>query len=92
MSEPGRFTAANGARDTGFATFSNMDVARAPGVVRSRRRRRWIVGGALGLAITAVTVTVARLQPAVPALDRASVWVDTVRRGPAPVSIPRRSS
>jgi HlyD family secretion protein len=82
MSEPGRFTAANGARDTGFATFSNMDVARAPGVVRSRRRRRWIGGGALGLAITAVTVTVARLQPAVPALDRASVWVDTVRRGP----------
>jgi HlyD family secretion protein len=83
MKESGRFTAANGARDdAGFATFSTMDVARAPGVIRSRRRRRWIVGGVLVLAIAAVAWTVARLPPAIPALDRASVWVDTVRRGP----------
>jgi HlyD family secretion protein len=82
MKEPGRFTVANGTGDTGFATFSNMDVARAPGVVRGRRRRRWIVAGVIVLVAAAVTLTIARLQPAVPTLDRASVWIDTVRRGP----------
>lgn len=34
------------------------------------------------VAISAVTVVLARLKPAAPTVDRATVWTDTVKRGP----------
>ncbi len=57
-----------------------MDIAR-PEIARARRRRRLLYSaGALGVLI-AITLGLARLKPAAPAVDRAQVWLDTVKRG-----------
>ena len=57
-----------------------MDIQR-PDLARKRRRRRllWAVGAAVGIAL--LTLGVSRLEPAAPAVDRASVWIDEVERG-----------
>jgi len=61
-----------------------MDVAR-PDRARKRRIRR-IIYVVLALAIIPViTLALARLKPAAPTVERATVWLDTVKRG----SIPR---
>ena len=69
---------------TGFtpAGKGGMDVARGPEHGRKRRRRRWLLAGGALLALAAATVGLARLHPAVPTVERANVWIDTVRRGP----------
>ena len=56
-----------------------MDIARQPNT-RHRARNAAIGGAALLILLT--TLGLARLRPAAPPLDRASVVVDTVRRGP----------
>lgn len=56
-----------------------MDIPRkAPN--RRLRRALYALIGAGG--ITLITVGVSRLKPAAPSVDRATVWVDTVKRGP----------
>ncbi len=58
-----------------------MDVPR-PFAAKSRRRRQ-IIYAAVGVALFAsVTMGVSKLKPAVPAVDRSGLWIDTVRRGP----------
>ena len=58
-----------------------VDIARSPDVLRKKKLRR-AVYGALGLvAIVLITVGVSRLKPAAPTVERATVWVDTVKRG-----------
>jgi len=59
-----------------------VDIARSPGVKRKKKIRRIIYGGVALLAIVLITVGVSRLRPAAPSVDRATVWVDTVKRGP----------
>ncbi|MFZ0963849.1 MAG: HlyD family efflux transporter periplasmic adaptor subunit [Terriglobia bacterium] len=58
-----------------------MDIPRE-NAIRKRRIRRavYIVIGLL--AIGSVTLAVSRLKPAPPSVDKATVWVDTVKRGP----------
>src|ERR1051325_4072687 len=58
-----------------------MDVPISPAVRKQRRTRRWmkIGGGALFLAL--VTIGLSRLQPAVPHVDKASLYFGTVQRG-----------
>jgi HlyD family secretion protein len=58
-----------------------MDVPRA-GVAKKKRQKRiiYIAAGVLGLI--AVTFLLSRLKPAVPSIDRSTVWIDTVKRGP----------
>jgi len=58
-----------------------MDIARPESVKKSRTRRRCLYAGAglLGAALT--TAGLSRLEPALPAVDRAQVWIDTVRQG-----------
>jgi HlyD family secretion protein len=66
----------------GFApSLSSMDVPRL-GVAAKKRKRRIIIiaGGVLGLLVT--TIGISRLKPAVPSVDRSTVWIDTVKRGP----------
>ena len=59
-----------------------MDIARPATVVRQRKRRR-IVYAALGVGVVAlVTMGLSRLKPAAPGVDRSTVWIDTVKRGP----------
>jgi len=58
-----------------------MDIRRED-LIRQRRRRRiiYIVVGLL--AIGSVTYGVSRLKPAAPSVDAATLWPDTVKRGP----------
>lgn len=58
-----------------------MDIAR-PSAARERRRRR-IIYIAVGVAVLAlVTMGLSRLKPAAPSVERSTVWVDSVKRGP----------
>jgi HlyD family secretion protein len=58
-----------------------VDIARPASVKRQKKIRR-IIYGSIGLvAIVLITVAVSRLKPAAPAVDGATVWRDTVKRG-----------
>ncbi|MEO6871639.1 MAG: efflux RND transporter periplasmic adaptor subunit [Chthoniobacterales bacterium] len=63
------------------AATSTMDVPR-PHIAKKKRQRRLLIGGASILALILVTVVISRLKPAAPSVDRSSVWIDTVKRGP----------
>jgi HlyD family secretion protein len=58
-----------------------MDIAR-PDIRQKKIRRQWIVGGLGILVLGAAGLFVSRLKPAAPSVDRATVWTDTVKRGP----------
>jgi HlyD family secretion protein len=58
-----------------------VDIARPPSVIRKKKIRRAIYGAVALLAIIVITVGVSQLKPAAPSVDRATVWVDTVKRG-----------
>lgn len=57
-----------------------MDIAR-PDLKHARRRRQIITVGAGTALIVALGIGVARLGPALPVVDKASMLVDTVKRG-----------
>jgi len=59
---------------------SSMDVAR-PDLASKKRKRRIIVISAAALGVVLATVVLSRLKPAVPSVDRSTVWIDTVKRG-----------
>jgi HlyD family secretion protein len=48
---------------------------------RRRNRRILIAIGGIA-AVILITIGLSRLEPAAPGVDRATVWVDTVKRGP----------
>jgi HlyD family secretion protein len=59
-----------------------MDKPRGQEVVQQRRRRR-IIYAIIGVgAIAGITMGLSRLKPAAPSVERSTVWVDTVKRGP----------
>ncbi len=59
-----------------------VDIAR-PATVAKRKKIRRVVFATVGLvAIILVTFGVSKLKPAAPGVERAAVWVDTVKRGP----------
>src|SRR5438874_1868199 len=58
-----------------------MDVPRA-GVAAKKRKRRVIIIAASALGLILITIGISRLKPAVPSVDRSTVWIDTVKRGP----------
>ena len=58
-----------------------MDIAR-PSNLRQKRIRRAVYGGASLMVVLLITVGVSRLKPAAPGVERATVWIDTVKRGP----------
>ena len=57
-----------------------MDIAR-PEYKQQKRRRQILWGGVGLLLLVALTVGVARLKPAAPTVERATIWTDTVKRG-----------
>jgi HlyD family secretion protein len=60
-------------------TYSPVDIPRAP----VNKTRRVVITVAAGvLALLGVTVGLRRLRPAAPTVDRGTVWMDTVQRGP----------
>lgn len=58
-----------------------MDIQRPASVAQQKKRNRLLVGAAAVLAVAGVSVVLARLKPAAPTVERATVWVDTVKRG-----------
>jgi len=58
-----------------------MDIAR-PSNLRQKRIRRAVYGGASLMVVLLITLGVSRLKPAAPGVERATVWIDTVKRGP----------
>jgi HlyD family secretion protein len=58
-----------------------MDIARSPDVIRKKKIRRALYAGAALVVIVLITVGVSRLKPAAPTVEKATVWIDTVKRG-----------
>lgn len=48
---------------------------------KPRSKKKYIYGGLAAVVIAGITVGLARLEPAAPSVDRAAIWVDTVKRG-----------
>src|ERR687895_280796 len=61
-----------------------MDIPRQDKNKKKRNRRlRQIIFAAVGIiAIALITYGVSRLKPAAPSVERSTVWIDTVKRGP----------
>ncbi|HEY3853295.1 MAG TPA: HlyD family efflux transporter periplasmic adaptor subunit [Verrucomicrobiae bacterium] len=57
-----------------------MDIAR-PDISIKKRRKRIVTGAVVVIALTAVTVVLARLKPAVPSIEKATISWDVVKRG-----------
>ena len=58
-----------------------MDIQRPASVARQKKMRRIMFAAVGVLVIGVVSVVLARLKPAAPTVERATVWVDTVKRG-----------
>ena len=58
-----------------------MDIPRI-GYRQKKWRRNVLLLLLAAALVTGVSIFVARLEPALPAVDRSSVWIDTVSRGP----------
>ncbi len=55
-----------------------MDIPKKP----KNRRKPWFLAGLGVLVLIGVTVGLSRLRAAAPSVERGSVWLDTVKRGP----------
>ena len=58
-----------------------MDIAR-PDIARKKRLRQSLYAVFAAVVVALVTVGVSRLQPAAPRVDRDTIYLDTVQRGP----------
>ncbi|MDP1569058.1 MAG: HlyD family efflux transporter periplasmic adaptor subunit [Vicinamibacterales bacterium] len=58
-----------------------MDIQRPASVARQKKMRQIAFAVVGVLVVGLVSVVLARLQPAAPTVDRATVWIDTVKRG-----------
>jgi HlyD family secretion protein len=59
-----------------------MDIQRPASVAQAKKRKQIMLGAVAVIVIALVSVALARLRPAAPTVERATVWVDTVKRGP----------
>jgi HlyD family secretion protein len=57
-----------------------LDVKRE-GVARKKRIRAFIIAGSVLAGIAAISFGLSRLEPAAPSVNRATVWMDAVKRG-----------
>mgnify|MGYP001600159209 CR=1 FL=1 len=58
-----------------------MDISR-PDIKQKKKRRQWIVAACAIVVLAAAGYFVAKLKPAAPEVERATVWTDTVKQGP----------
>ena len=63
-----------------------MDISR-PDIKRKKTRRQIVVGIVAVIVLAGVAFAVSRLKPAAPAVERGTVWTDTVKRGPLLVQV-----
>ncbi|AKJ05171.1 multidrug resistance efflux pump [Archangium gephyra] len=55
-----------------------MDIPKKP----KNRRKPWLLAGLGALVLLGVTVGLSQLRAAAPSVERGTVWLDTVKRGP----------
>ena len=60
-----------------------MDIPREP----PSKKKRYIIGAIAVVGIVAITAALGRLEPAAPSVDRATLWIDTVRQGQMVVQV-----
>jgi len=58
-----------------------MDVARPQSVARNKKIKRIVVSVVVVIVLAGLTLGLSRMKPAAPSVDRATVWLDTVKRG-----------
>ena len=58
-----------------------MDISR-PDLARTKKRRQTLYASIATIVVVVVTAGVARLEPAAPRVDRDTIYLDTVQRGP----------
>lgn len=61
-----------------------MDIQRPASVARKKKMRQGAFAVTGLIVVGLVSVFLARLQPAAPTVERATVWVDTVKKGDVP--------
>jgi len=59
-----------------------MDIQRPESVMRKKKLRRIMYGAVAGVAVLGVSVGLSRLKPAAPTVDKSTVWIEPVKRGP----------
>lgn len=59
-----------------------VDIARPASVAKKKKIRRAAFATAGAVVIILITFGVSQLKPAAPTVERAAVWVDTVKQGP----------
>ena len=59
-----------------------MDIQRPESVKKAKQRKQYMLGAIAAIIVVAVSVGLSQLRPAAPTVERATVWVDTVKRGP----------
>ncbi|MBI4263786.1 MAG: HlyD family efflux transporter periplasmic adaptor subunit [Acidobacteria bacterium] len=59
-----------------------VDIARDPAILKRKRLRQAAYGVAALIVIAAISVALARMEPAAPTVDRATLLTDRVQRGP----------
>ncbi len=62
--------------------IEHVDIQRPASVARNKKIRRIIIAAVALVVIGLITVALSRLKPAAPTVERATVWIDTVKRGP----------
>lgn len=60
-----------------------MDIPREP----PSKKKRYVLGAAAIVAVVIITAALSRLKPAAPSVDRATLWIDTVRQGQMVVQV-----
>src|SRR5207342_613319 len=58
-----------------------MDIAR-PSNLKRKRIRQTVIAAVAVLVVASVTVGLGKLKPAAPTVEAATLWPDTVKRGP----------
>ena len=64
-----------------------MDIKRSSSVLRNKRIKRLIYLGVVLIGASAVTLGLSRMKPAAPSVDRGTLWIDAVKRGPMLVTV-----
>lgn len=54
-----------------------MDIKREP----PKKTKKYIAGGVAIVGVVVISAFISRLQPAAPPVERATLWIDTVKRG-----------
>jgi len=59
-----------------------MDIQRDPAILRRKKIRQGLILAFVGVSVVAITAAVMRLEPAAPTVPQATIWSNTVKRGP----------